>query len=85
MQYTNKVVCDFCGAETDDIECWHPQSGPYCINQVTIQLKTGDMYLETKRGTTLTVDMCPKCFLEKLTPWLESQGIKAREEIWDDQ
>jgi hypothetical protein len=82
MRYENRVVCDFCDAETDDPECWPPQSGQYCINQVTIQLKTGENYIETKHGKTLTIDMCPKCFLEKLIPWFESQGIEVREEIW---
>ena len=84
MRNSEKVICDFCGAETDNAECWAPESGAYCVNEVTIQLKTGEVYIETSRGKTLTVDLCPKCFLKKLIPWFESQGAKVREENWHD-
>lgn len=84
MKYRERLVCDFCGEETDHAECWPPRSGYYCINQAIIQFKTGDKYDEFERVKTLNVNMCPKCFLEKLMPWLESQGIKVREETWSD-
>ncbi len=29
------------------------------------------------------VDLCPECFKERLLPWLDSQGAKARIEDWD--
>lgn len=83
MRYGRKAVCDFCSAETNDEERWPPKSGDYSINQVTLQLKTGHAYLETRHGKTLTIDMCPMCFLEKLVPWIESQGAKIREKDWD--
>lgn len=84
MKRARKIVCDFCGAETDNPGCWPPDAGCYCVNEVTIRLKTGEAYIETRRGKTLTVDMCPKCFREKLIPWFESQGTKAREEKWNE-
>ena len=84
MRNGRRVTCDFCGAETDDPECWPPKSGYYGINKVIIQLKTGESYLETRHGKTFMVDMCPKCFREKLAPWVESQGAKVREKDWND-
>ncbi|HYA43043.1 MAG TPA: hypothetical protein VEF34_17205 [Syntrophobacteraceae bacterium] len=84
MRYAKNVVCDFCGAETENVECWPPDSGRYCVNEVTIRLRTGEDYIESSRGKTFTVDMCPKCFVEKLVPWFESQGARVREENWHE-
>ncbi len=34
-------------------------------------------------GTQTEVDICPRCFMEKLVPWLKSQGVKVEERKWD--
>lgn len=82
MRNAGKITCDLCGAETDDAECWPPGSGYYSVNKVIIEWKTGELYPETRRGKTFMVDMCPKCFREKLVPWVESQRAKVREKDW---
>jgi hypothetical protein len=35
-------------------------------------------------GEDTTVDLCPKCFTEKLLPWLKTQGVKPRTEKWEE-
>jgi hypothetical protein len=36
-----------------------------------------------KEVATKVVDICPDCFIDKVKPWVESQGIEFREEEID--
>jgi len=76
-----KVSCDLCGAVAHSIDDWSTRG--YGIDEITISQKDGDSYPEGGSGTEYNVDMCPKCFKEKLIPWLESQGCKAKRKSWD--
>lgn len=73
-EITVKVTCDLCGSEI-------PQYGVH-VDRVTITRNTGRSYLEGGSGDTFSVDMCGNCFESKLTPWLESQGVKLQVEEW---
>lgn len=78
----DKIICDLCGAEAIS-GCWN--SGCYEVEEteieVSINQKEGMCYPDDSWGEEYLVDMCPKCFKEKLVPWLNEQGanIKPRE------
>lgn len=78
------VTCDLCGATAKN-EGW--QSSQWEINETEIEIrvrhKDGSSYPEGGWGTKYQVDICPDCFTEKLIPWFESQGCKAKREDWD--
>lgn len=78
------VTCDLCGATSKSYD-W--TSGVYEVNEtdvnVVIKHKSGESYPSGGWGTTSEIDMCPKCFQEKLIPWVKSQGGNVREEEWD--
>lgn len=74
-QVVEKVTCDLCGAEIK-------RTG-YSAEEVEIKHRTGDNYPEGGIGDETSVDMCGKCFDEKLVPWLRSQGAEPRTEEWD--
>lgn len=70
------VTCDLCGAKIDTRD-------NYEVNEVEVHHKTGSSYPEGGSGEDVSVDMCGKCFDEKLVPWLRSQGVEPRTEEWD--
>lgn len=77
-------TCDLCGLTAKTNE-WGASSYEVCETEVeiTIRQKEGSSYPEGGQGTEFEVDLCPKCFKEKLVPWLRSQGAKIEEREWD--
>lgn len=73
-----KRTCDMCSKESADLDDW-TQDKVYHLEETTIKLKRGDFYPEGGSGTLLEIDICPDCFLTKLIPWLQSQGVEAKE------
>ena len=70
-----RTTCDLCSEEivrgsfdAENVEVWH---------------KKGDAFPECGMGTLLNIDMCGKCFDEKLVPWLEDQGAELSTTEWD--
>jgi len=78
------TVCDLCGAKSFGVN-W--DQGYYKTNEtevsVHIKHETGISYPEGGSGTNYEIDMCPKCFQDKLIPWVKSQGGNVRETDWD--
>lgn len=74
------VQCELCGtrSERDD---WSP--GQYKIHEPEVTLRIGDRYPEGGSTKTTVLDICPKCFKDKLIPWFQSQGGKPRVEESD--
>lgn len=70
------VTCDICGEKIN-------RSDGYEVNEIEVRHKTGTSYPECGSGEETSVDMCGKCFDEKLVPWLRSQGAEPRTEEWD--
>lgn len=70
----DKVTCDLCGSEVD--------ARGYNVDEVEILHRTGKDYPGDSGGEETSVDMCGKCFDEKLVPWLKSQGAEPRKESW---
>jgi hypothetical protein len=79
-----ETTCDLCGALAKK---GHWESSAYEIGEVeievTVRQEDGTAYPEGGWGTDYMVDMCPGCFKNKLIPWLESQGCKAKRKEWD--
>lgn len=69
------VTCDLCGEKID--------VRGYDVDEVEVHHKTGSNYPEGGSGYETSVDMCGKCFDEKLVPWLRSQGAEPRTDEWD--
>jgi len=69
------VTCDLCGAKIEE--------GRNDVNEIEVRHKTGSSFPEGGIGEETSVDMCGKCFDEKLVPWLRSQGAEPRTEDWD--
>ena len=70
----SKITCDMCGREI--------KREAYSAEEVKIKHRTGSSYPEGGVGETTYVDLCGKCFDEKLIPWLRSQGVKPYIEEW---
>ena len=70
-----KITCDMCGDEI--------KKGRFSEEEVTIQHKTGKSYPEGGSGEITGIDMCPECFVNKLTSWLESQGCSLHTTPWE--
>lgn len=75
-QYETHTSCDLCGAKCGSDE-------NYYDDEVRISRREGSCYPDGGSGTEVEVDMCGKCFTEKLTPWLQSQGAIVDEREWD--
>lgn len=74
-----KMSCDLCGAVAKGPERgWDADYYADDETEVEIRHKKGSAYPEGSSGTRYTFDVCPKCFHEKLIPWMESQGAKAK-------
>ena len=78
-------VCDLCGGVSRDSGSfnydWYRNS--FKINNAVIELNQGSSYPEGGHRITTTCDLCPECMATKVIPWLESQGVKMREEECD--
>lgn len=69
------TTCDLCTREIT--------TGRFEVNEVEISCKTGESYPEGGNGVITEIDMCQTCFIEKLIPWLKSQGVKTEPTEWD--
>ena len=77
--------CDLCGYESKHNRYPEMWDGTEDNNTreteiiVQIRMKEGDTYPEGSWGTDFEVDLCPRCFRDKLIPWLRSQGARVEE------
>lgn len=78
---TDYIQCEICKSLTTDAGNWGGDR--YGVDRVTITLEEGNRYPEGGTITTTLVDLCPKCFRDKLLPWLQGQGGQARERETD--
>jgi len=78
-----KRLCDLCGVESKYCD-W--AIGNYEVNEteikVSIKQKEGEKYPEAGCGTEYEIDLCPRCFKERLIPWLKSEGATVEEKEW---
>ena len=73
------VTCDLCGTTTAD-SGWgeHRERNSYgaITNDVEVKWRHSYGYSDGGGGTEYVFDICPKCFKERLIPWVVSQGGK---------
>jgi len=76
--------CDLCGTESKYAD-WG--AGRYEVEETEIKVivscRTGTEYPECGSGTEYEIDLCPKCFKDRLVPWLQSQGAYIKETEWE--
>lgn len=83
------LVCDLCSREIKQIG----RTGVIILNpeiraqygnalEVQVSLRAGEENLDGGAGETTSFDLCPKCFEERLQPWLEQQGALPKVEPW---
>ena len=79
-----ETTCDICGAIAKKGN-WESSAWEVAEQEIeiTVRCKDGHSYPEGGSGTQYVVDICPKCFKDKLIPWFQSQGCKAKTEEWD--
>jgi len=78
-----EVYCDICGNKASMASfadaSWNVDPRDYRFTETTkIILKEGEQYIEGGYYEEIAIDICPKCFKEKLIPWLKSQGVKIQ-------
>lgn len=73
------ITCDICKETTKTN--W--QNEHYDATETEIRLKTGNNYPEGGSGEETTIDICPRCFQEKLIPWVQSHGGEPTTREWD--
>ncbi len=68
-----RIVCDLCGAETNDY-CWGEAGAGRKFTEVWMS----DVPREGEGNRMeYKADICPDCFLSKLIPWLEADGCRV--------
>ena len=80
------IKCELCDNTTK-----HPCGGfgtswspaQYEVLDVEVSMSTGSSYPEGGSKETVVLDICPRCFTEKLLPWFQSQGGVPRKEDSD--
>lgn len=70
------MKCELCENTSHDSD-WSP--GLYEVTEPEVSLREGSSYPEGDFTKTTYLDICPKCFKEKLIPWFLEQGGAVRE------
>ncbi len=65
-----KTTCDMCKGEI--------KTGCFEVNEVEISHEHGSVYPDSGYTDTNFIDLCGKCFQEKLIPWLKNQGCEVQ-------
>ena len=74
------TICDICGVVTThstwsgDETDWSGSAWDH--ERVSVRTVIGTAYPECGWEEITWFDICPKCFAEKLIPWLQSQGAE---------
>jgi hypothetical protein len=63
------VTCDLCKTKIET-------AGVFAVDETTVHHKVGKYYPEGGSGTETVIDICGKCFDEKLVPWVKAQGAE---------
>ena len=75
-QEVDFVTCDLCKERIKP-------GRMYDVDEVEIRHRTGMADFGGGSGMETAVDLCGKCFDEKLLSWLRSQGAEPQTNEWD--
>ncbi len=74
-EFVSHTTCDLCKEKIE--------SEPYETDHVTIEHRVGHCYPEDSYGERTEIDLCGKCFTERLLPWFTAQGVVPRVSDYD--
>lgn len=74
-QTLDKTTCDICRRKIENEYC--------SVEEVKVELKTGNVYPDGGSGENIEFDICKNCFEEKLIPWFKEQGAEPQVTEWD--
>jgi hypothetical protein len=86
------IVCDLCSKNGigDKWNKWSYRllagswnNNSYDIDRTEISYESGSSFPEGGSSEIISYDICPDCFMEKLIPWLKSQGAEGHVEEID--
>ena len=73
--HTIEHACDICKRTMNHPEWGEWDAGSsYDVNRVRISHEEGSAFPEGGIAETVSFDLCPTCFRDVLTPFLESKG-----------
>jgi hypothetical protein len=76
-------TCDICGSKAKNKENWDSNE-KYYVNKVTIKHIVGNSFPEGGGGKEYHLDICPKCFTNRILPKLKLEfDIEPRKREWD--
>lgn len=84
FDHVTSYVCDWCGAEAGAE--WHlpyPEGDKRNNQTVQVEATVCDAYPEGSFGWRYVVDLCARCFVDRLVPFLKSEGAEVRKEEVD--
>ena len=84
-QELTNIVCDICGYDNEHYYDWqndpNKEGSSYFDTEVEIRYRYGVSYPEGGSGYEYNLDICPKCFMEKIVPLLKTNK-EPREWSW---
>jgi len=72
------ITCDIC-KETYRGQDWN--AGSFDVLDTEVSFEFGTHYPEGRSTRKISVDICPRCFEEKLIPLLKELGAEPVEEV----
>lgn len=72
-KHLSNIICDSCGARSK-MSDWAKDY--YDRSEVSLKMTEGSYYPDGGSSVTTSFDLCPKCFKEKIVPFLNSLGAK---------
>ena len=83
-QVVTEFYCDLCGKRPPIRGRSGWETKPDEIVETRIYYETGKAYgMDGADMSVIVFDICPGCFLEKLIPWMKSQGAEPRIEDYN--
>lgn len=73
--------CDICKQATTRFESNWGDDGFYTVNCVTVAHETGTSYPGDYNTETEEFDICPKCFTDRLAPWIAMEATRIEDEL----
>lgn len=70
-----EILCDICGVPEGDWKMREPEFEGYQDEVVTIKHAYSENSYDYYSSNTLDLDVCPRCFEEKILPYIRSIAV----------
>ena len=74
-----RQTCDLCGR----VWLGNWDNHRYSVAHTIIECRIGADIMGGSAGKFWQIDLCHTCFVEKLVPWLQSQGAEIEPTDWE--